>query len=332
MAINSTKTVNLSNRSFSYQELITLLPASANGGIYNYINSAISQGLSKNEILSAARYISYIQGLGWSTYVLNNITYAIKTYTSTGNFDPSPFGGSQVEVLLVAGGGGGGIHNIGGGGGAGGLVFRDNFTLPTSSTTVTIGSGGAIRTNGTNSVFYSLTANGGGSGNLIEANGTSVGQAGGSGGGPGYNSSGGPATQPNSLTGGFGNAGGSGAPQTGIHSVGGGGGAGFAGQNGDNGIGRGGNGGNGLSYNISGTVNHYAGGGGGGSWSGGGQSFGGTGGGGNGNGLGGGVSTDGQTNTGGGGGGGASVNQSKPGGSGICIIREQVIFPASFGA
>jgi len=332
MAINSTKTVNLSSRSFSYQELIALLPASANGGIYNYINSAISQGLSKNEILSAARYISYIQGLGWSTYVLNNTTYAIKTYTSTGNFDPSPFGGSVVEVLLVAGGGGGGLNNIGGGGGAGGLVFRDNFTLPTSSTTVTIGSGGAIRTNGTNSVFYSLTANGGGSGNLIESNGGSVGQAGGSGGGGAYGSTGGPATQTNSLTGGFGNAGGNGAAQTGIHSVGGGGGAGFAGQNGDNGLGRGGNGGNGLSYNISGTVNHYAGGGGAGSWSGGGQSFGGTGGGGNGNGLGGGVSTSGQTNTGGGGGGGASIDQSKPGGSGICIIREQVIFPASFGA
>lgn len=331
MAINSTRSNAIISKSFSYQELTTLLPSTANAGLYNYINSSIGQGLSKNQILSSARYLSYIQSYGWSTYTLNGTTYAIKTITSTGNFVTTPFSGSTCEVLLVAGGGAGGINNIGGGGGAGGLVYRNNFLLPISDTTVTIGAGGSSYANGTNSVFHSLTALGGGSGNRVESNGGSVGYAGGSGGGGAYGSTGGAALQPSAATIGFGNAGGNGAAQTGVHSVGGGGGAGGLGISGNNSFAKGGDGGIGIAYDLSGTSSYYAGGGGGGSWSGGYQSYGGLGGGGNGRGLAGGTATPGTANTGGGGGGDSSV-PGQPGGSGICIVRVSIVFPTSFGS
>ena len=281
-----------------------------------------------------------------------------QSFTSTGSGTFSvPSGVTQVDVLVVAGGGGGGGANGqngtdgGGGGGAGGLVYAPAYPVsPGGTISYTVGAGGAAPngytdTNGQaggNSVFGSLTANGGGVG---VRNSQTAGN-GGSGGAGGYGSNGGETNQPSNgghPTGqGYGNNGGNpgGAPNASPYSGAGGGGAGGAGgaRNG----GGAGTGGAGRSYTIAdgSTPVAYAGGGGGagggpGSYNG---ASGGTGGGGPGsptNGhpnnnvgpsLGGTVGT---TNRGGGGGAGAGQNvpnannsgRGGAGGPGIVIVR-----------
>jgi hypothetical protein len=254
--------------------------------------------------------------------------FRIHTFKDVGTTTMNVVRGGNCEVLVVAGGGGGGGGRGGGGGGAGGLVHRDAFTISTGNATVTVGGGGGggafdvTGTNGSNSVFSTLTALGGGGGG---ANSNRNGLAGGSGGGrrvsdPG--ASGGAGDQPSSASGGFGNAGG---PNDFVTNGGwrgsGGGGAGAPGASGVTT----GNGGDGLSYDISGTPTFYAGGGGGGTDTNYTRPIGGLGGGGNGgqsdNGL------PGAPNTGGGGGGGGYTGSSGgtevggAGGSGIVIVR-----------
>jgi len=220
--------------------------------------------------------------------------------------DPDSYTRSQppyVEVLVVAGGGGAGGH--GGGGGAGGLIYNSAYQITNASAiTVTVGGGGAGTTgpangaNGSNSVFGSLTAIGGGGGAYANP-----GSNGGSGGGGGYNGSAG-----GLGTAGQGNDGGKG--DGGTNSPGGGGGG--AGQVGGNNVGTtSGKGGDGLAFSISGTSTYYAGGGGGNGYP---SSF--PGAGGLGGGATGGSSNSGTANTGGGGGGGNGS-----GGSGIVIVR-----------
>jgi hypothetical protein len=242
---------------------------------------------------------------------------------------------SAVEVLVVAGGGGGG-GVIGGGGGAGGFRTETAFPItPGSAITVTVGDGGSggfswhsgsQRGNpGTDSIFSTITATGGGGGGAHGGNDGRVnGTTGGSGGGGG--SAAGSAGNTPSTTPSQGNGGGTG---DGNHG-GGGGGSSANGETRVSGV-RGGNGGNGTSSSISGTLVTYAGGGAGGARSGSGRvgGTGGSGGGGNG-----GTtdlsrsSTHGGTNTGGGGGGGGhngsgagAVQSGSNGGSGIVIVR-----------
>ena len=257
----------------------------------------------------------------------------IHTFTTVGTTSFVVTRGGPVEVLVVAGGGSGGVRH-GGGGGAGGLVYNRSFIVSTSSITVTVGDGGAARlgsagagagNSGSNSVFGSLTAIGGGYGN------PGTGGAGGSGGGGWYTGVLGGTGTP-----GQGNQGGMGSQGPFInentYAGGGGGGAGNAGGNSTS-IAPviAGSGGNGLQYSISGTPTYYAGGGGGstttstGSGATGGS--GGLGGGGAGSGL---VNNpsdgvSGTNGTGGGGGAGGwtgSTNfNSGKGGSGIVIVR-----------
>ena len=281
-----------------------------------------------------------------------------QSFTSTGSATFNvPSGVTTVDVLVVAGAGSGGSANGqtgsdgGGGGGAGGLVYAPSYPVtPGGTVSVTVGAGGAAPngygpTNGQgggNSVFGSLTANGGGVG-------VSVGQTagnGGSGGGGGYGSNGGETNQP--ATGGhptglgYGNNGGNpnGAPNASPYSGAGGGGAGGAG--GDRNGGGSGAGGPGRSYTIvdGSTPITYAGGGGGGG--GGPGSYSGASGGSGGGGPGGptnghptndvGPSLGGTRGTvnrgGGGGGGGGRPGDSSPnagrggaGGPGIVIVR-----------
>ena len=241
-----------------------------------------------------------------------------------------------VNYLIVAGGGGGGGNNSGGGG-AGGYLASYSTDLSGDSSanlnalslsagvsyTVTIGAGGAGVASGTggqnggiglDSVFATLTADGGGCGRA--SGGAAPGDVdGGSGGGGGY---GGSASWPGgtgtSLQGGDGADGIGGSPYNG----GGGGGA-----SGDaSGI----NGANGLVSTIDGGTTTRAGGGGGG------QdpnspSSGGTGGGGAGGtqSYNGGVGTV-NTGSGGGGGGFTTGSSGGAGGSGIIILR----YPSSF--
>jgi len=222
--------------------------------------------------------------------------YTIHTFTSSGTFTPNASG--RVETLVVAGGGGGGTSDYEGGGGAGGLIYNGTFDVAATGLSVTIGTGGASGASGTNSVFSTLTALGGGR----------DGVAGGSGGGSNHGGStiGGAATQPSSASGGFGNTGGYDYYAAPHYGAGGGGGAGAVGVNGTSTTG--GNGGEGLAYSISGSSVAYAGGGGGGAYSGGTHGIGGTGGGGN-------AGSNATANTGGGGG------RQAAGGSGIVIIR-----------
>lgn len=287
---------------------------------------------------------------------VNGPVYQSFTTTGTTNFSV-PTGVSAVDVLVVAGGGSGGGSNGqdgtdgGGGGGAGGLVYATSYPVtPGGTVSVTVGAGGAGPNgygdtqgqNGGNSVFGSLTANGGGAG----ARNAQTANNGGSGGAGGYGSNGGETNQPGNgghPTGlGYGNNGGNpgGAPNDAPYSGAGGGGAGGAG--GPRAGGSAGAGGVGRAYTIAdgSTPVYYAGGGGGAGGGPGGYPGqpGGQGGGGLGSPTGGhpapGIGPSlsgaaGQTNTGGGGGGGAgqptpgSNNSGRggPGGPGIVIVK-----------
>ena len=236
-----------------------------------------------------------------------------------------PTGVTSIELLVVAGGGQGGSSH-GGGGGGGGVIYNSAFPVtPGTAYTVTVGAGGYLvqstpSQNGSNSVFGSLTAIGGGAGTNEGGAGLTGGSGGGGGGKGGATNNVGPGTT------GQGNPGGRGTDNA-PYNGGGGGGAGGPGQPATT---AGGTGGPGVLYNISGTPTYYAGGGGGncyGPTSGTLIGFGGVGGGGNG-----GIyqtgsttsGTAGTASTGGGGGGNllASGNlYGMAGGSGIVIIR-----------
>ena len=282
--------------------------------------------------------------------------YKTHVFTSSGCFVVSSVGNSvgsnSVEYLVVAGGGAGGTRHAGGGGAGG---YRTNYPspttagLPVSATTypITVGAGapstspgnaGTGGTQGSNSIFSTITSSGGGGGSGSPSG---VGTTGGSGGGGTYGSPGlgfagntPPVSPPQGNPGGNGNVNYNGA---------GGGGAGAAGSNGTPSGGAAGGVGSywpnsafgptSSSYGSPGPVantRYFAGGGGGGSFFGqgtpgpggaGGSGGGGTGGAGPVN------SVAGTTNTGGGGGGGGtddsvpSSGNGGAGGSGIVIIR-----------
>ena len=268
--------------------------------------------------------------------------------------DPDSYTRSQppyVEVLVVAGGGGGGSH-VGGGGGAGGLIYNTAYQLlSAAAVTVTVGSFGnggssdARGGNGSNSVFGSLTAIGGGGGGSWGGAGNPDGQNGGSGGGA-AGTQGVQYAIGGTATAGQGNNGGNVGPRSGGNSSGvGGGGAGAASlSRADASDPTQINGGAGLPFSILGTSYYFAGGAGGGTYdavTGGNGGAGGGGGGAStsagggtgdtqsinaaGNGASGANSTGGAgaTNSGGGGGGGAggSAGVGGAGGSGIVIVR-----------
>jgi len=250
--------------------------------------------------------------------------YCINTFDYNGIFNV-PSGSLSADVLVVAGGGGGGGRR-GGGGGAGGLIYSTGLSV-SGTNNVTIGVGGLGGNpppyagpwngySGSNSVFDTLIAIGGGAGS---GGGDSWGLSGGSGGG-GSGDAGHTGTAEQGNDGGDGLAGG---PN---YGGGGGGGAGSAGTDGTTTIG--GAGGDGTQYDINGTDVYYAGGGGGGTYIAGTAGIGGLGGGGAG-GLAGYCSPgiDGANNTGGGGGGGSVTAEELNtagggnGGSGIVIVR-----------
>jgi hypothetical protein len=200
-----------------------------------------------------------------------------ESFTSSGTFSV-PSGITQGDVLVVASGGAGsGGDPNGGGGGAGGLVFYPNYPLtPGGTVSVTVGNQSPQNYSkgqpGSDSVFGTLTAKGGGAGGNGFGDGNSGGDNGGSGGGGGGN----PGSQPggtgtqSTLPGqggayGFGNPGGTRNGCTGSGGAGGGG-AGSAGAPGQFISGQpcwGGNGGAGKFYTIADgtTPVGYAGGG-----------------------------------------------------------------------
>ena len=327
--------------------------------IFTFIDSTRGWLVTSSGLTDDLPTTKFITATGGTiTTVCTN--FKVHTFTSPGTFCIScagnAAGSNKLAYTVVAGGGGsGGAHDspcnrAGGAGGAGG--FREgkcsshSYTASPIATTgltasagafpITVGAGGTggIRssgtaaTNGSTSVFSSITSAGGGSGgtgiggpNGISGNGADGGSGGGgSGGGAGTTSVHGDGNTP-PVSPPQGNDGG---PGVGPHGAsGGGGGATAAGVTGC--ASDGGAGGAGATSSINGTPTARAGGGGGGGASGGGAS-GGTGGGGAG-----GASnvkgTAGTVNTGGGAGAPGFGPQSQcaakgaAGGSGIVIIR-----------
>jgi hypothetical protein len=221
-----------------------------------------------------------------------------------------------VDYLVIAGGGGGGGASWSGGGGAGGYLSSALSLSTSTAYTITIGAGGAggaitnRGVNGSNSVFGSITAIGGGYGSPGDSNSTWM-NAGSGGSGGGGGSDGGSSTGAGgSGTTGQGNAGGTGGTD-GVSTRGGGGGGGAGGVGGNRIAGVGGNGGAGTASSITGTsVTRGGGGAGAGNTT-------------NGTATGGGGSAPsgaGTANTGGGG-GGASNSSGGAGGSGIVVVR-----------
>lgn len=263
--------------------------------------------------------------------IMTDGTYWYHTFLSSGTFTPAK--ALSCDYLVVAGGGGGGSQ--GGGGGAGGLrstvtatggggSLETALSLGTSAYTVTVGAGGAGATsgargtNGSDSVFSTITSTGGGGGGGGSTN--NNGASGGSGGGAcvtNASATGGAGTANQGYAGGNNTA----SPN---YGGGGGGGAGAVGANGTTTAG--GNGGNGVATSISGSSVTYAGGGGAGLYTTPGAGSGGTGGGGAGSGSGSSLpGTNGTANTGGGGGGsGITTYAGGTGGSGIVIVRYAV--------
>lgn len=275
--------------------------------------------------------------------ITSDANYYYHTFVSSGTFTPTQ--SLTADYLVVAGGGGGGPA-FGGGGGGGGLrctvgatggggSLPSALSLTAQAYTVTIGGGGAggawsgnspsttKGSNGSNSVFSSITSTGGGGGGVGDGGyGSAIrtGNSGGSGGGSAYGIGSGGAGTSNE-----GYAGGTGSALAPNYNSGGGGGAGAVGATAT--LTQQGNGGNGVQTSISGTATYYAGGGGGGgggNGSGGNSSTGGLGGGGNGTLTNSPNSNAGTTNTGGGGSGGNGFLEGLSGGaggSGIVIIR-----------
>lgn len=214
-----------------------------------------------------------------------------------------------VDALVVAGGGGSPGGTNAGGGGGGGFVNSIVPVITGSALTVTVGAGGTAGANGSNSVFRTTGASGGGTSNAI----------GGSGGGTS------PANWPYgpSIQGLFGQGNAGGPAQLNADggsedSAGGGGGAGSTGSMGKADA-RGGGGGYGAGSVITGTTTVYSGGG-GGSMQNSGYTIG------NGGAGGGGTGASGTANTGGG--AGTAYGSSTNGGSGIVVVS----YPDTFAA
>ena len=308
--------------------------------------------------------IKYVAATGGNTTATCG-NFKIHTFTGPGTFTVSCAGNSAgsntVSYLVVAGGGGGGGNDAVAGGGAGGfregLGLNDSYTgsplraptgVPVTATgyPITVGGGGAGHpaspspdsrgTNGTDSIFSTITSTAGGGG----AGGpgsvpicVATGRPGGSGGGGGVSN---PNAPPAGRPGGTGNTppvsppqgnnGGKGSSDTTTYMLGGGGGGATAAAAD---VAQpappttpGGVGGAGATTSISTSPVAYAGGGGGGGHNAGprGPGAGGTGGGGAGGKPG--AAVAGGTNTGGGGGGGGDPGiAGAAGGSGIVIIR-----------
>ena len=332
------------------------------GQSVTFVYTDSTQGwINTMDSTSNARGASFITATGGTITTCGNCK--IHTFTGPGTFCVSAIAtcsaNNQVSYIVVAGGGSGGsapstIRGAGGGGAGG---FREdkspvtpytaspldgagNISVTATAFPITVGAGGSgngtvgCNTNGSNSVFSTITSAGGGkAGGESSTSAGADGDDGGSGGGGGVGNASGAAGSGNtpSVTPAQGTNGGSGSPPAFNYSpannAAGGGGGGATGQ-GTNGQAApstsiAGPGGAGVSTSISGSSTAYAGGGGGAA----GvnactKGSGGLGGGGNGDCGPGGGGAAGTANTGGGGGGAvASPVTGFNGGSGIVIIR-----------
>ena len=294
----------------------------SNAAKYNLVNTNVDQFEDSTGVATFTDCSRDSSGEYIFTTLGGTTTTALTTPESSTWTVPS--GVTSANVLVVAGGGGGCPADTGsesgGGGGGGGVVHHSSLTTtPSASISYTVGDGAAGATsstrnaaNGEDSVFGSITADGGGG---TEVNGS---KDGGSGGGGSKVGTGGAATQTDSGGGtGYGNAGGNGYNPNGGGGGGGAGGVGAAGSSGTGGAG--GAGREFTDFSSYGVSGYFAGGGGGGATSSGGS--GGSGGGGAGQ-AGGTTGGHGTANTGSGGGGsGGGAGTGGNGGSGVILIK-----------
>lgn len=236
-------------------------------------------GVSKGSIGTGGNQILF------STSNSNRANAVVHMFTSAGAHTFTPAFTGTVEVLVIGGGATGGAH-LGAGGGAGGMIFNRAFPV-SAGTGISITVAGTASkppaysqssNNGSNSVFGSITANGGGGGGSWDG---FAGRPGGSGGGAcpastgaGSNSHTGPNDSRNKNMGGRGIAGQGFPGGSGIrfnrqsedsHKAGGGGGAGGPGFSAEDDCRQGllQDGGPGAANDILGYTLYWAGGGGG---------------------------------------------------------------------
>ncbi len=127
------------------------------------------------EILQSANFYNSLRKSSFQTLKLhiNNSYSKLKrqVFYSTGSFIPA-VNIALVCSLLIAGGGGGGSYagflTVHGGGGGGEMKVDFVSSLVAGTYAVTVGAGGGDRANGSNSVFQSITANGGESGYYLD--------------------------------------------------------------------------------------------------------------------------------------------------------------------
>ena len=362
----ATNNVTINFNGNKLEAVTTNATLSTNDQTHTFVFTDATQGWKiVNQDTGASIQPSFISATGGT--VTTSGDFKIHSFTGDGCFVVSSLGNplipaaarDTVDYLVVAGGGGGGGRH-GGGAGAGGFRESKDSTLssphtasPLAASTgitvtaqtypITVGAGGtggnrnpsSAGTNGSTSVFSTITSAGGGRGHTYQS---STGQSGGSGGGGGHpQCSGGPGgsgnTPPTNPS--QGNPGGNTTPAPAPNDFQGAGGGGATASGGGAPSIGGGDGGAGATTSISGSPTAYAGGGGGGKYNTapGGPGVGGTGGGGTGGGGPPSVPTlanAGTVNTGGGGGGYGGTNcagnpdprcQGASGGSGIVVIR-----------
>jgi hypothetical protein len=176
-----------------------------NGQVYTLVYVDTTEGWKTvNQTFNQITTAAFVAATGGTVTCCGN--YKIHTFTGPGTFTVScagnPAGSTTVDYLVVAGGGGG----SGGAGGAGG--FRESVPSPAAWTAsplanpggalpvsvqgypITVGGGGSLGVNtsstgtdGTPSVFSTITSTGGGLGQGGAPGSTRVGGSGGSGGG-----------------------------------------------------------------------------------------------------------------------------------------------------
>jgi hypothetical protein len=212
-----------------------------------------------------------------NTYTSGNVSYTYYVLDNTsGSYTFIPGTDLSSVQLLMIGGGGGAASTMGGGGGAGGLLFYPTYSVTQliNYNSITIGAGAPrilsnisstylLGSRGSNTVFNSIVANGGGGGsmdNYLNNYPSSAQMNGGSGGGRGGGSSGFRSLGPGTGTSGQGTNGQVHGSSTVLYNGGGGGGSSSMGD-------LSGNGGDGTLCSITGKSIYYAGGGAGSSMS-----------------------------------------------------------------
>lgn len=151
---------------------LTVNATSAAGQSVTYTANALPTGLT----LSGANIAGTLSGSGSTTSLITaTAAGSAKTATRTLSWTvTSPT--VTVSYLLVGGGGGGNTNNNSGGGGGGGVLTGGAMSLSRGTQyTVTVGGGGGAGSNGTNSVFNSLSAGGGGYGGVTVGTGDGTG-------------------------------------------------------------------------------------------------------------------------------------------------------------